>query len=66
MRKPTGALWDALRDAGVTVERAAYGWAAHADPAGVSGYATAEEAIGALVALLIGQTRERFGPGDTL
>ncbi|HET9223174.1 MAG TPA: hypothetical protein VFO07_11745 [Roseiflexaceae bacterium] len=66
MRKPTGALWDALKDAGVTVQRASYGWAAHAGPAGVSGYATAEEAIGALVALLIGQTRQNTGADDVL
>jgi hypothetical protein len=66
MRKPTGALWDALKDAGVTVQRASYGWAAHAGPAGVSGYATAEEAVGALVALLIGQTHQGFGADDVL
>jgi hypothetical protein len=66
MRKPTGALWVALRDAGVTVQRASYGWAAHAGPAGVSGYATAEEAVGALVALLIGQTHQGFGGDDLL
>jgi hypothetical protein len=66
MRKPTGALWDALKDAGVTVQRAGYGWTAHAGPAGVSGYATAEEAVGALVALLIGLTHQGVGADDVL
>jgi hypothetical protein len=61
MRKPTGALWGALRDAGVNVQRGSYGWTAHAGPAGVGGYASPEEAVGALVALLIGQTRQTSG-----
>jgi hypothetical protein len=64
MSEPTGPIWDALRDAGITVQQAADGWAAHAGPVGVGGYETAEAAVGALVSSLLAYTRQVFTERD--
>src|SRR5262245_8436860 len=60
MCEPTGALWDALKEAGVTVHQTGDGWAAHAGPVGVGGYPTLEAAVGALLEALLYYTRQVF------